>query len=94
MYRYVLKRVKETYEFGCNVRKTFACQHNLNVNQSDEKKRKNQILTPQENISSLSKNFFHEEFRKRYNCKYPYNDSNSFLHALTWVRIDKLKVSD
>lgn len=79
MYRYVLKRVRETIEFGVNVRKSYACNLKQNVDQQKQSEKsvaKSQCLP----VKSLN----YEEFKKRYNYKHP-NNCDGFFHAITWV---------
>jgi hypothetical protein len=95
MYRYVFKRVKETFEIGINARKSYACQQanslkNQNESQANQQQhhhQSRQIANLQE-INFLSHNDHqqkrYEDFKRKYNCKHP-NNCNPFLQAITWV---------
>lgn len=88
MYRYVLKRVRETIEFGVNVRKSYACNIKNDGNQQQQQQHKkcektvaNSQFLPADSIKYSSN---YEDFKKRYNCRHP-NNCNNFINAITWV---------
>lgn len=90
MYRYVLKRLKDTIELGVNVRKSFACQQKINSNVPQNENKQSQSVLRFQEIQFLThdqKRINYEDFRKKYNCKHP-NNCNPFLQAITWVRDD------
>ncbi|KAG5681117.1 hypothetical protein PVAND_010577 [Polypedilum vanderplanki] len=91
MYRYVFKRVKETFEFGINARKSYACQQANSIKyknqEKDQQQQSRQIIKFQE-INFLTPAEFqqkrYEDFKRKYNCRHPDN-CNPFLQALTWT---------
>lgn len=83
MYRYVLKRVRETIDFGVNVRKSYAC---IKQNDTSQQQKQQDEKTVASSQFLPAKTLNYEDFKKRYNCKHP-NNCNSFINAITWVRL-------
>lgn len=81
MFR-VLKRIRE---FGINIRKNYACQHNLTSKQVNEKSSESKTIIESQEIKFFqpSQNQGYDEFKKKYNFKYP-NRCNNLLQAITW----------
>lgn len=84
MYRYVLKRVRDSIEFGVNIRKSFACQQNVNLKQNEKSECNKSVVKAQEVQFLPAECRNYEQFKKRYNCRHP-NSRNNLLSALTWV---------
>lgn len=89
MWRHGWSRVKETIEFGFNVRKSFACSQGLNNNNGAQKQQQQSDTKVQTSFSSLipppkapdskKKN---DNFRQKFKfnpCKDP------LIQAITWV---------
>lgn len=88
MYRYCLKRVRDTIEFGVNVRKSFACQTTLVKQQPQNDhpvERKSAVIRAQEIQFIPTQRRAHDEFKRKYNCRHP-NSRSNILQAITWVR--------
>lgn len=79
MYRFVIKHVRDA--IGCkifNVRKSFGFRR-IEKNNQVEKINYSEKFTS----SSIRCNQSHDDFKKKYNCKYPHNN---ILQALTLVK--------
>lgn len=86
MFRYVSKlvesRVRDTFNLGVNVRKSFnVSQQQSNQNQNDPKL--NYSVVPRKQDPSRDKDKSDEKFKRKYSRL---NNNHCFLNALTWVR--------
>lgn len=81
MYRYVIKRLRATIELSSiTLRKSFACQNNLNQNENSHHVQKSKSILNSQEIQFIQKD---GNFKRTY-CKYP-NNCNNLLQAITWV---------
>jgi hypothetical protein len=100
MYRYVFKRVKDSFDIGNNVRKTFNFKNTLNNNaiknnnnnNNNNNKQANSVIRFQQQeelnllqISRQNTKKNHDDFKQKYNCRHPH--CSPWVHAITWVKI-------